>query len=94
VDTPQAWFRSINSTFATSCVTRSLRKFQWAVSKLLATVVDTIEPLCGDPAAVTDPYPELQNIMLHSYGLSTAQRTARWLDHPSLGSNKSSILMD
>jgi hypothetical protein len=64
------------------------------VSKLLATVVDTIEPLCGDPAAVTDLYPELQNIVLHSYSLSTAPRTARRLDHPGLESNKSSILMD
>jgi hypothetical protein len=34
------------------------------------------------------------SILQQSYGLSAAQKTAHLLDHPSLGSNKPSVLMD
>jgi hypothetical protein len=34
-----------------------------------------MDTLCDNPAAVTDPYVELQNILLRSYGLSATQKT-------------------
>ena len=93
-DLPQAWFRSINSTFAMHNVTRSKTKFHMAVSKLPISIMDTSGHLCDDPAAVEDPYVELQDILVRSYGLSAAQKTARLLDHPGLGTNKPSVMMD
>ena len=93
-DRPQAWFRQINSTFAASRVTRPLTKFHWAVSKLPAALIDTIGALCDNPAAVADPYEELQSILTLSYGLSAAQRTALWLDHPGPAGNRPSVFMD
>jgi hypothetical protein len=67
---PQAWFRSINVTFAVSRVTMPLTKFHWGLSKLPATLVDTIGPLCHNPSIVDYPYAELQHIVLHTQGLS------------------------
>ncbi len=46
------------------------RHFHWALSKLLATLVDTIGPFCDHPSIVDGLYVELQRIVLRSYGLS------------------------
>ena len=51
-DSLQAWFRSINSTFAMHSVTRSKQKFHMAVSKLPIALMDTIGHLCDNPGAV------------------------------------------
>jgi hypothetical protein len=48
-------------------------------------MVDIIKPLCDNPDAVANPYAELQNTVLHSYGLSAHQRTVKWPDHPVSG---------
>jgi hypothetical protein len=79
-DSPQAWFCSIDATFAASRVTRSITKFH------------SIGPLCRNPTAYADPYQELLDILLRSYGLSASQRTAKWFDQPGLGNNKPSVL--
>jgi hypothetical protein len=76
-DSPQAWLRNINSTFATMAMP--------------ALLMDTVGDICDDPTAVADPYGELQIILL---GLSATQKTTRLLDHPILGPNKPSVLMD
>jgi len=93
-DSPQAWFCSINATFAASWFTRSLTKFPWALSKLPFTLIESIGPLCKNPSANADPYQELQDILLRSYSLSASQRTGKWLGHPGLGNNKHSVLWD
>ncbi len=64
------------------------------LSKLHFTLIDSIAPLCRNPSAYADPYQELQDILLRSYGLSASQRTGKWLDHPGLGNNKPSVLWD
>jgi hypothetical protein len=56
--------------------------------------MDTIGHICDEPSRYPDPYQELQNILLESYGLSAAQKTAHLLDHPGPGTNKPSVLMD
>jgi hypothetical protein len=84
-DAPQAWFRSINTTFAVSHVTKPLTKFYWTLSKLLLTLVDTIGPLFDDASTTANPYTELHCIVLFSHGLSDHQRTVKWLDHPASG---------
>jgi hypothetical protein len=94
MDAPQAWFRSINATFAVNKVTNSLTRFYWVLSKLTATLMDTIGLLADDPKSVADPYEELQNTVLRSYRLSAHQSTVKWLDHRNFGSNKPSVLMD
>ncbi len=58
------------------------------------TLVDTIIPLWDDPGSVEDPWKELQRIVLCSYSLSEHQKIIKWLDHPGLGADKSSVLMD
>jgi hypothetical protein len=93
-DSPQAWFFCIDAMFAASRITASLTKFNYALSKLPFSLIDTIGPLCRDPSAHRDPYQELQDILLRSYGLSAAQRTGKWLDYPGCGNNRPSVMWD
>jgi hypothetical protein len=60
-----------------------IKKFHWVVSKMPASLMDTVSALC-----------ERQNILLRSHGLIAAQKTAHQLNHPGLGSNKPSTLVD
>jgi hypothetical protein len=69
-DSPQAWFYCIDVMFAAAKITSSLAKFNWALSKLPFSLIDTIGPLCKHPSSYRDPYQELQDILLYSYGLS------------------------
>jgi hypothetical protein len=89
-----AWFCSINATFKVSRVTKTITKFHWALSKLLATLVGTIIPLWDDPGSVEDTCKELQRIVLRSYSLSEHQKIVKWLDHLGQGAHKPSVLMD
>jgi hypothetical protein len=68
-DSPQACFFCINAMFAASRITASLTKFNYALSILPFSLIDTIGPLCRDPSSYRDPYRELQDILLRSYGL-------------------------
>jgi hypothetical protein len=85
-DSPQAWFCSIDATFAASWFTRSLTKFHWALSKLPFTLTDSISPICEKPSAYANPYQEP--------GVRASQGTGKRLDHPGLGNNKPSVLWD
>jgi hypothetical protein len=51
------WFCSIDTTFAASRVTKSLTKFNWPLSKLLFSLIDSIGPLCKRPATYANPLP-------------------------------------
>jgi hypothetical protein len=61
-EAPQAWFRSINATFAVSCIKKPFTKFYWALSKLPSSLVNTICSLCDDASTAADPYAKLQRI--------------------------------
>jgi hypothetical protein len=41
-----------------------------------------------------DPYKELQELLLRSYGLSAEQMTSKWLDYPMCGDTRPSVLWD
>jgi hypothetical protein len=71
-----------------------LTKFNWALSKLPFSLIDSLGLLCKRPATYRDLYQELQDILLRSYGLSTSQRTSKWLDHLGFGNNRPSIMWD
>jgi hypothetical protein len=45
-------------------------------------------------ASYPDPYQELKDILLPSYGLSAFQRRGKWLDHPGCGNNRPSVVWD
>jgi hypothetical protein len=64
------------------------------IYRLPTSLKDAISVLCDNPAAVTDHYAELENILLRSYSLNAAQKTVHLLNHPSLETNKPSVLMD
>jgi hypothetical protein len=93
-DYPPACFFCIEALFAASKITASLTKFNWALSQLPFSLIDSIGPLCKHPSSYRDPYQELQDILLRSYGLSIAQRTSKWLDYPGCGSNRPSVMLD
>jgi hypothetical protein len=67
-DSPQCWFHCLDSTCATANITQSITKFQWAMSKLPFSLTPTVRPLSRDPTAVADPYRELKELLLRSYG--------------------------
>jgi hypothetical protein len=93
-DSLQSWFHCLNSTFATANITQSITKFHWAVSKLPFSLIATVRPLWRNPTAVSDPYKELQELLLGSYGLSDEQMTNKWLDYPMCGDTRPSVLWD
>jgi hypothetical protein len=93
-DSPQCWFDCLDSTFATANITQSITKFHWAMSKLPFSLIATVRPLSRDPTAVGDPYKELKELLLRSYGLSDEQMTNKWLDYPMCGDTRPSVLWD
>jgi len=94
-DSPQCWFDNLDSQFATANITQSITKFHWAVSKLPFSLTPTIRPLTRNPTAVADPYKELKELLLQSYGMTDEQRTNKWLDYPMCGSDtRPSVLWD
>jgi hypothetical protein len=94
-DSLQCWFDCLDSTFATANITQSITKFHWAMSKLPFSLTPTVRPLSLDPTAVADPYRELKELLLQSYGLTDEQRTSKWLDYPMCGSDtRPSVLWD
>ena len=94
-DSLQCWFDNLDSQFATANITQSITKFHWAVSKLPFSLTPTIRPLTRNPTAVADPYKELKELLLQSYGMTDEQRTNKWLDYPMCGSDtRPSVLWD
>jgi hypothetical protein len=93
-DSPQAWFCSIDATFAASRVRKLLTKFNWALSKLPFSLIISIGPLCKRPVSYPDPYQELQDILLRSCGLSASLRTGKWLDHLGCSNNRPTVKWD
>ncbi len=93
-DSPQAWFDCLDSTFATANITQSITKFHLAMSKLPFSLIATVCPLARDPTAVSDPYKELKELLLLSYGLSDEQMTNKWLDYPMCGDTRPFVLWD
>jgi hypothetical protein len=93
-DSPQSWFDCLDSTFATANITQSITKFHWALAKLPFSLIATVRPLSRNPTAVSDPYKELQELLLRSYGLSAEQMTNKWLDYPMCGDTRPSVLWD
>jgi hypothetical protein len=81
-DSPQSWFDCIDAMFAAAKIMQPLTKFHCALAKLPFSQVATVCPLSRDPSAFSDPYKELQELLLGLYGLSAAQMTSRWLDYP------------
>jgi hypothetical protein len=93
-DSPQSWFDCLDSTFATANITQSITKFHWVLAKLPFSLIATVRPLSRNPTAVSDPYKELQELLLGSYGLSAEQMTNKWLDYPMYGDTRPSVLWD
>jgi hypothetical protein len=64
------------------------------MSKLPFSLIATVRPLSRDPTVVSDPYKELKELLLRSYGLSDEQVTNKWLDYPMCGDTRPSVLWD
>ncbi len=71
-----------DAMFAAAKITQPLMKFHWALAELPFSLIATVCPLSRDPSAFSDPYKELQELLLGLYGLSTAKMTSRLLDYP------------
>jgi hypothetical protein len=64
------------------------------MSKLPFSLIATVHQLLRNPTALSDPYKELQELLLRSYGLSDEQMTNKWLDYPMCGDTWPSVLWD
>jgi hypothetical protein len=93
-NSPQSWFDCLDSTFATANITQSITKFHWALAKLPFSLIATVRPLSRNPTAVSNPYKELQELLLRSYVLSAEQMTNKGLDYPMCGDTRPSVLWD
>jgi len=93
-DSPQSWFDCLDSTFAKANITQSITKFHWALAKLPFSLIATVRPLSRNPTAISNPYKELHELLLRSYGLSAEHMTNKWLDYPMCGDTMPSVLWD
>jgi hypothetical protein len=93
-NSPQLWFDCMDVMFAAAKITQPLTKFHWVLAKLPFSLIATVRPLSRDPSAFSDPYKELQEILLRSDGLSAAQMMSRWLDYPMCGNTRPSVMWD
>ncbi len=93
-DSPQAWFDCLDAMLAIAKITQPITKFHWALAKLPFSLITTAHPLSRDTTAVGDPYKELQELFLRSYGLTAEQMTSKWLDYPMCGDTRPSVLWD
>jgi hypothetical protein len=93
-DSPQAWFDCLNAMFATANITQPITEFHWALAKLPFSLIATVRLLSRDPTAVSDPYKELQELLLWSYDLSAEQMTSKWLDYQMCGNTRPSVMWD
>jgi hypothetical protein len=75
-------------------ITQSITKFQRAMSKLPFSLIATVCPLAQNPNAFGNPYKELKELLLRSYGLSDEQMTNKWLNYPMCGDTRPFILWD
>ncbi len=64
------------------------------MSKLPFSLIATVCPLSRDPTALSDPFKELKELLLRSYGLSDKQMTNKWLDYSMCGNTRPSVLWD
>jgi hypothetical protein len=93
-DSLQSWFDCLDSTFATANITQSITKSCWALAKLPFSMIATVRMLSRNPTAISNPYKELQELLLRSYCLSAEQITNKWLDYPMCGDTRPSALWD
>jgi hypothetical protein len=93
-DSPQSWFDCLDSTFAKANITQSITKFHWALAKLPFSLIATVRPLSRNPTAISNPYKELHELLLRSYGLSAEHMTNKWLDYPMCSDTRPSVLWD
>jgi hypothetical protein len=78
--------------FAAAKIKQPLAKFHWGLAKLPFSLIVTVRPLSRDPTAFSDPYKQLQELLLRSYGLSAAQMTGKWLDYPMCGNTRPPVM--
>jgi hypothetical protein len=64
------------------------------MSKLPFSLITTVRPLARNPTAVSDPYKELKELLLRSYGLRDEQTINKWLEYPMCGDTRPSVLWD
>jgi hypothetical protein len=65
-DSPLVWFFCIDAMFAASRITAPLTKFNYSLSKLPFNSLLTASARCANAPLPTDPYQELQDILLRS----------------------------
>lgn len=93
-ENPAAWFAHIDSSFATARITRSVTKFHYANAKLPLSLYDTIADIHANVDTLEDPYGDLKVRLCSSFGMSASQRITALLDHPGIGDQKPSVLLD
>jgi hypothetical protein len=80
--------------FATAKITQPIKKFHWALAKLPFSLIATVRPLSRDPTSVSEPYKELQELLLRSYDLSAEQMTSKLAGLPDVRQHQALILWD
>ena len=94
---PRLWFRRAEAIFRSEGVSASQQKYDHILARLpndvLVTVLDLVDSL-EDTATATNPYKQLRDRLVSAFSPSKWHLANRLLQHPSLGDQKPSVLMD
>lgn len=94
-DRPSMWFKQAEATFRRARVTQSYTKYDYTVMKLPRVVLDSVADIINRVDENTaDAYEQLQERLCGDFGLSKWQMVARIVEHPGLGDNRPSALMN
>jgi len=92
---PALWFVQVEAVFETSNVTRDRTKYIHCIAKLPERVLESIADIIAECQPDTpDGYQQLKTRLTGSYGLTKWQQLAKLVDHPGLGDERPSALMN
>jgi hypothetical protein len=95
IDELELWFARVEASFRSANVTSPSTKFDYVLMKLPMEVLKSVRSVIQTaPADGEDIYERLKSRLLSSHGRSKWKLANQLLDHPALGDNRPSALMD
>jgi len=90
---PELWFTTVEAAFQTKNINTQRARYHHVVAKLPCETLVSCRDLLRAGAGGETPYTDLRNRLCGTYGRSKWELCNSLHDHPSLGTDKPSVLM-
>jgi len=90
---PELWFTTVEAAFQTKNINTQRARYHHVVAKLPCETLVSVRDLLRAGAGGDNPYTDLRNRLCGTYGRSKWELCNSLHDHPSLGTDKPSVLM-